>query len=373
MRIRGSETSPSDTQDADVTAGDWQPPKQRSPWRRPARIWLIAGSVLLALVIGFAVTGYVFANNTVSSMRRITDPFRSIPASQRPPAPTGVAGKDVTFLIGGLDTRSPVPTTGKAAQSSLRGRTDTLMMVRLLAGRHGAYRGAYVVSIPRDSWVPIPGYGMGKINWSYYFGGPTLAIRTVERLTRVRIDHVAVIDWAGFRAVTDALGGVTVYVPATSYDPANHVTWTKGSHHLNGAQALLYVRDRHGLAGGDFDRVRRQQNFLRAVFTEIEHKASPANLWQTGSVLRTLSRVVSVDTTLSNSGIVSLANNMRHLRMGKIVFATVPYTGTGWAGSQSIVKLSQSLDAKFWRAFNNDTLAGFMQAHHLQRLGTSTP
>lgn len=369
MRIRGSETSLSDTQGADVTASEWQPPRQRSPWRRPARIGLIAGSVLLALVIGFAVTGYVFANSTLSSMRRITDPFKAIPASQRPPAPTGVAGKDLTFLIGGLDTRSPVLTTGKAAQSSLRGRTDTLMMVRLMADG----RGAYVVSIPRDSWVPIPGYGMGKINWSYYFGGPTLAIHTVERLTHVRIDHLAIIDWAGFRAVTGALGGVTVYVPATSYDPANHITWTKGSHHLNGAQALLYVRDRKGLAGGDFDRVRRQQNFLRAVFTEIKHKASPANLWQTGSVLHTLSRVVSVDTTLSNSGIVHLADNMRHLSMSHIVFATVPYTGTGWAGSQSIVKLNQSLDAKFWRAFNDDTLFAFMQAHHLQRLGTSTP
>lgn len=369
MRIPGLRGSPSDTQAGDLVVGEWQPPARRSPWRRPTRIGLIIGSVLLVLVLGFGVTGYVLASSTLSSMRRIPDPFKGIPAAQRPPAPTGAAGKDVTFLLGGLDTRSPALTTGSLAQSSMRGRTDTLMMVRLLAGG----RGAYVVSIPRDSWVPIPGYGMGKVNWAYYFGGPTLAIRTVEDLTHVRVNHIAVIDWTGFRGVTDALGGVSIYIPATSYDPANNITWTKGMHHLDGAQALLYVRDRYGLAGGDFQREQRQQNFLRALFTEIHHQASPQNLWQTGSVLHMLSQVVSVDNTLSNSDIVRLAYGMRHLSMGNIVFATVPYSGTGSVGGQSVVELNRSLGPGFWRAFNNDTLVAYMQAHQLAPLGATTP
>ena len=263
----------------------------------------------------------------------------------------------------------PVPTTGKAAASDARGRTDTLMLVHFIAGG----RGAYVVSIPRDSWVPIPGYGDGKVNWAYYFGGPTLAVRTVEKLTGVRVDHVAIIDWDGFRAVTDALGGVTVNVPVTSYDPANHITWTAGTHHLDGAQALLYVRDRYGLTSGDFDRERRQQYFLRAVFKQLRQEGKLTNPLQTSSVLRALSRAVSVDSTLGNGQITSLALSLRHLNLSSVVFATVPNVGTGSVGSQSVVLLNKTVDPGFWHAFEYDTLPAYMHAHGLKQLGASTP
>ena len=120
------------------------------------------------LIAGTGAATYLVARHDLSSMRRIPDPFMAIPAAARPPLPTGSAARDVTFLVGGLDTRSPVPTTGAHASSDAAGRTDTLMLVHLIAGG----RGAYVVSIPRDSWVPIPGHGDGKINWAYFFGGP---------------------------------------------------------------------------------------------------------------------------------------------------------------------------------------------------------
>lgn len=337
--------------------------------RRRRKLMMIAAAVLAVLVTGTVLAAYVVTTSYLGSVRRISDPFRSIPAAQRPLRPAGAAGHDVTFLVGGVDTRSPVPTTGTQAQSSHRGRTDTLMLVHLIAGG----RGAYVVSIPRDSWVPIPGYGYGKVNWAYYFGGPALAVRTVEQLTRVRIDHVAIIDWAGFRDVTNALGGVTVQIPVTSYDPANHVRWTAGTHHLDGAQALLYVRDRYGLPGGDFDRERRQQNFLRAVFVKVHQELSLTNPLQTASVLRALSRAVSVDGTLSDTSIVRLALSLHRLSTGNIVFATVPHLGTGWAGSQSIVRLNWSLDRSFWHAFEYDSLPAFVHGHRLQQLASSTP
>jgi LCP family protein required for cell wall assembly len=262
-----------------------------------------------------------------------------------------------------------VPTTGGQAQSDVRGRTDTLMMVHLLSGG----RGAYVVSIPRDSWVPIPGYGMGKVNWAYAFGGQTLAIRTVEQLTHVRIDHVAVIDWAGFKDLTNALGGVTIDIPVTTFDPDNGVPWTQGVHHLNGAQALLYVRDRYGLANGDFGREDRQQIFLRAVFAKLRTEASVGNALHMAGLADDLSKAVSVDNTLTNGDIEHLLLSIRSLNGGNILFTTAPYTGTGQAGTQSIVKLNFSLDTGFWYAFEHDTLPAFMLAHGLQPLGASTP
>ncbi len=101
--------------------------------------------------------------------------------------------------------------------------------------------GASLVSIPRDSWVDVPGYGYNKINAAFSLAGPSLAIETVENLTGVRIDHLAVVDWAGFQSLIDTVGGVTVTVPRTIEDPHNHVVWTKGRQTLNGDQALLYV------------------------------------------------------------------------------------------------------------------------------------
>lgn len=345
------------------------PARVRSWRRRAGRLILIGAGVGVLIVAGIALAAYLTANHYLTSMKRIHDPFSPIPASARPPRPSGAAAKDITFLVGGLDTRSPVPTTGRQAAGAARGRTDTLMLVHVLAGG----RGAYVVSIPRDSWVPIPGYGRGKINWAYYFGGPTLAVRTVEHLTHVRIDHVAVIDWAGFRRVTDALGGVTVNIPVTTYDPANHVTWTSGTHHLNGEQALLYVRDRYGLSAGDFARERRQQYFLRAVFMQLREEGKLTNPLQAASVLRALSRAVSVDSTLSNAKLTSLALGLRGLNMGSVVFATVPTDGTGSVGSQSVVWLNGSIGQAFWHAFEYDSLPGFLNAHNLKRLGSTTP
>jgi LCP family protein required for cell wall assembly len=344
--------------------------KGRFARRHRVRTYLLFGITgLLVLVLSGGLTVYLIGNSKLNSFRTIKNPFASIPAAQRPPVPPGALSKDVTFLVGGVDTISAVPTTGQQAQSDARGRTDTLIMVHLLSGG----RGAYVVSIPRDSWVPIPGYGMGKVNWAYYFGGQTLAIQTVEQLTHVRINHVAVIDWDGFQDLTNAIGGITVDIPVTTYDPANQVTWTAGTHHLDGAQALLYVRDRYGLASGDFDREARQQNFLRAVFAKLHDEASLTSLPHLYSLAGDLSKAVSVDSTLSTSDIQHLLLSMHGLSSSNILFATVPYTGTGQVGSQSVVNLNAALDPGFWHAFEFDTLPAFMQAHGLQPLGATTP
>jgi LCP family protein required for cell wall assembly len=335
-----------------------------APWhsrRRRVTIWILtAASAVLVIVLGIGLATYLTANHYLDSMKRIHDPFSAIPFSARAPKPLGAAASDTTFLVGGLDTAQ-----GTGAGS---GRTDTLMLVHLIAGG----RGAYVVSIPRDSWVPIPGYGDGKVNWSYFFGGPTLAVRTVEQLTHVRIDHVAVINWDGFQAVTNALGGVTVDIPQT-VDESPGLVWTAGVHHLDGAQALNYVRDRYGLATGDFDREARQQYFLRAVFTQLGREGRLTNPLQSMSVLHALSQAISVDSTLSNGALTSFALSLRSLSPSKILFATAPYTGTGWVGSQSVVFLNQSLDPGFWHAFEYDSLPAFMKAHNVQQLGTTTP
>ena len=98
---------------------------------------------------------------------------------------------------------------------------------------------------------------MNKINAAYAFGGPSLLIRTVENLTALRIDHFAVVDFAGFRSVVDAVGGIDVGISAATNNDG--VDFHQGVNHLDGTQALAYVRQRYGLADGDLDRAQRQQ------------------------------------------------------------------------------------------------------------------
>ena len=149
------------------------------------------------------------------------------------------------------------------------------MVVHVQADR----KAAYVVSIPRDSWVTIPGHGKAKINAAFSWGGPSLMVRTVESVTGVPIDHVVVADFTGFKtAHRPARRRRHQAIPQATSDERH--TWTAGVHHMDGEEALDYVRQRHNLPNGDFDRVRRQQNWIRAVLRKLgstRHAAEPAS------------------------------------------------------------------------------------------------
>lgn len=232
----------------------------------------------------------------------------------------------------------------------------------------GDRRGASVVSLPRDSWVPIPGHGMGKINAAYSWGGPSLAVQTVEGLTGVRIDHVAIVDWDGFKAVTDALGGVDVQVPETVTDTIRHVTWTAGTHHLTGQDALNYVGQRYGLPGGDLDRVRRQQAFFRGLAQTVMTRNVATHPRRLYDLLDTFTKHLSVDSGWSTRDMIGLALSLRHLGGADVRYLTVPVSGTGREGAQSVVRLVPGADG-LWRAMRRDGMADWAARHGVDLTG----
>src|SRR5687767_9746227 len=175
------------------------------------------------------------------------------------------------------------------------------MIARFSADR----KHAQLISIPRDSWVDIPGHGRNKINASYAFGGPTLLIQTVEQLTQVRIDHYVTIDFDGLIQVTDDLGGVDVMVAeATTHD---NQSFAAGMNHLNGTEVQEYLQQRKNLPGCDFDRVRRQQQYLKAMFGKLFSSSTFSDPGRLDAALLTVTSAVGMDDSLGNGELVRLA------------------------------------------------------------------
>jgi LCP family protein required for cell wall assembly len=203
--------------------------------------------------------------------------------------------------------------------------------------------------------VDIPGYGTNKINASYAFGGPTLLIQTVEQLTEVRIDHYVAIDFDGINEVTDALGGVDVVVAETTSN--GPYTFEAGVNHITGDQARWYLGQRYGLEGGDFDRVKRQQSYLRAVFDKLFSSGTFTDPGKLDAALIALTSAVSLDDSLGNGGLVRLAYQMRNLRPDTIDYFTAPVLGTGQEGAASVVYLDDVTAERMWSYLRTDSLS----------------
>jgi LCP family protein required for cell wall assembly len=320
-----------------------------APAGRRLRRAVIALSLVVAVLVPLGLaTAWYLTNRYAGNLDRVSA-FDGLDSSRRPAqaaAPTGTA--PLAFLVVGSDTRADVP-----AGEFPDGRSDVMMLVRVTGDR----RHAHVVSLPRDAWVSIPGVGMSKLNAAYAYGGPGLLVQTVEGLTGVRIDHYAAIDFAGFVQMTDVLGGVDVEVAETT--TSGPYTYTSGPNHLDGEQALQYVRQRHGLPGGDFDRVKRQQQYLRSVFTALSQQDVLGDMGSLDGFLLALTDAMTVDETLSASALLDLAYDLRSLRPAGLTFLTAPVAGTGREGAQSVVYLEPQRSAQLWSHLRSDSL----QAH----------
>jgi LCP family protein required for cell wall assembly len=336
-----------------------------APRRSRRRLWLILVAVLVVIVAAIAVTLRLGVDRAVQDfdreVERFGTPFTEVPAAERP-APEPVATGALNVLLLGSDSRVSAgdPTTWKAGAQ----RTDAIMVVHVPRDRQGAY----VISIPRDSWVRIPGRGSAKINAAFSWGGPALMIRTVEQLTKLRIDHVAIVDFTGFQKITDAVGGVSITVPKATKDM--RAEFTPGVHLMDGETALNYVRQRYDLPGGDLDRVKRQQVWIRALLKKMRDRGTISNPATLTTTLELLAGSLATDDDFTLEKMQQLATSVSNVGPGDVKFFTAPVAGTGRSpDGQSIVNLSTSRGAPLWEAVRKDDVRSWIVRYKPELLG----
>ena len=331
-----------------------------SALRRPGRGWRIALLSVLAifLVLTLATGGLALwvRHSIASGMEFIADPFADIPT--RAPQQKVAAGEEpaVNILVLGTDSRTSASDPSQWKEGAQR--TDAIMIVQVSGDR----KTVSVMSIPRDSWVEIPGHGQGKINAAYSYGGPSLTIHTVENLTGIHIDHFAVANFESFVALTDEIGGVRVNLKTPQRLAGKELG--AGAQVLDGQQALAYTRERSSLPNGDFDRVKRQQTWMRSIVSRVLTNGTLSSPTALYSFLKTASRTVAVDESFTLNQMQSLALETRHLHSNDIRFMTVPTAGTGTStDGQSIVTLDADADTPLFKAFAEDRVSAYLTEH----------
>ncbi len=331
---------------------------------RKGRIALL---VIAAIVVVAAVVagGYLWnlASTFNSGSQKIESAFPAESARpQKAEAPAGQKAP-VNILIMGSDSRGATEVDAVQGGATDQ-RADTLMLMHIPADR----KNVYTMSIMRDLWVPIPGQREAKINAALALGGVPLMVQTVESIFNQRIDHVAMVDFEGFKDLTNALGGVQVNVAVPFTSTHGGQTFTAGPNTMNGDQALGFVRERYAFADGDYQRVRNQQAFLKAVLAKTISTDTLTNPAKIADVVAALSPYVSVDKDLNAGTVAALGLELNGVRQQNITMFTLPTAGIGTStDGQSIVLPDSGAIAEISSALAQNKLSDYVAANKLEK------
>jgi LCP family protein required for cell wall assembly len=311
----------------------------RSARRR--RLSLIICGVMSAVVLlvaggAWGLTGW------------INDTIKRVDAGTSDAATTG----PLNILVAGVDQRTGLTHHQEVmlhVGDDVSTNSDTLMLVHVSADRSRVE----VVSIPRDSWVDIPGHGMSKINAAYGLGGPKLMVQTVENVTGLTINDYIEVNFLGFVKVIDALGGVNICLAQPVDDSYSGLQLSAGQHHVDGITALAYARDRHSFATSDLARIQDQQKLLSSALTSAIHSGLLANPVKLSSFI---SAAVSALTVDKNLNVSALADQLRGISPQDVRFLTVPVANENYVtpDGEDAVQLDQQASAALFGKLQND-------------------
>ena len=282
---------------------------------RRQRALLTIAAVASALVLvtsggAWAVTSYVNGH-----LGRLSAGTSGTPASG-----------PLNIVVAGVDERAgltPLQQRELHVGHDVSFNSDTLMLVHVPANH--SY--VQVVSLPRDSWVNIPGHGMNKINAAFGLGGPKLMVATVAAATGLTINDYVEINFLGFVKVIDALGGVNICLPFAVDDAYSGLDMSAGIHHVDGITALEYARDRHSFAASDLARIDDQQELMSTILSQAASTGTLSNPFKLQRVISTVTSAIQVDQGFD---LVRLADQLRGIRPQDVAFSTVPLSNLNY-------------------------------------------
>lgn len=334
-----------------MSASSQSPPETS---RRGLPRWFKVTTITFLVLANLAVLAIFWAISTGQSILSEADTDEDVVAALS--APTGDA---LTFLVVGSDSREGLDDLQNFGPAGGE-RGDVVMLVRL----DRSSGEAKMLSIPRDLWVDIPGNGMNKINAAYAFGGPALMVDTVEHNLGIPVNHYVEVGFVGFAALVDELGGIRISFPYPARDLSSGLDVQAGDQVLNGDMALAYARSRKyqeyqngtwvGVEASDIGRTKRQQAVVSAILAELKN---PSSITEAGSIASSLARHMTIDASLAEASVASLAWEFRSILSGGLSGVTLPVYGDSVNGA-SIVR-AQEPEASQVIA---DFLAGSSQA-----------
>lgn len=315
--------------------------------RRVGNLLLVPALVLLA--VSSVVGGYVwslgsFVDDNLSRMSGVFPPA----AIRMPPATPDAEGRtplNILFLGSEYIPDDPV----MPGYSS-----DTMMLVHVNAARTRVD----IITVPGDAMIRIPGVGRDRASSATTRGGVPLAVRSVESLLSVRVDHVVVMDLNGVAAMTDAVGGVEVDVPRRF--TASGRVFEPGRQYLDGPAALAFVREQRHLPGRQLDRISNQSIFLHALAERVVSRGTLSDPAELLAFLEAVTASTAVDDGLTVSQMRDLAVDLRGLRADDAHVVTVPVAAVSTdLSAPTVVRLDGSRLPALVAALQADDLAGY--------------
>ena len=304
-----------------------------TPRRRLPR-WAKGIIIFFLVVANLAALGALWVLRTGQNVLATADTDSEVSALL-----DAASGDDLTFLIVGSDSREGLDDlTNFGSAGGARG--DVIMLARV----DSADSTVQLLSIPRDLWVDIPGHGSNRINASYAFGGSSLMVQTIKENLGVEVNHYVEIDFLGFAALVDELGGIEIAFPYAARDAKSGLDVAAGSQTLDGGEALAYARSRSyqeyrngswvSVDANDIGRTARQQEVVRAIMAELKQ---PSSITEAGSVASAMADHMTIDSGLANASVGALAWEFKGILSGDFIGVTLPTKGATIEGKSVVV------------------------------------
>lgn len=333
--------------------------RNRAERRKKKRTQGIVASIVAVLLVAILGAGYVLFDlqrqfNTKSNT--VSLGFSDSEQQARPVKSPDDTSMNVLLL--GVDHADGDAGESAALTRAVSQRSDSMMLVHIPEDRSQVY----VMSMVRDMYVNIPGYGKNKLNAAISLGGVPLLLQTVENLFNSKIDHIVMVDFEGFKELSSALGGVTVEneIPFTANDTDYY--YPTGQISLEGDRALRFVRERKSFTNGDYQRVANQRKFISAAANQLlstETLTNPVKLYK---IVDEVSPYLTFDEGFDAATLVGLGMQLKNVDTENMAMFTMPTAGSATSpDGQSIELPSELAVEQIGQALVNDSMAEYLR------------